>query len=218
MLPGILIPIFYPSPADKTRKWHEKFWVKAAVWIAIFAFYGNWFWTHYFYQLLGAKYLFESYWINGVPLVCYLVTWYYFSFYFSVVNVILRRVKSWIRGTKFEGVKWCLCIGLLAYATAVFEAVSIYHFPLYTYDDTKVFMTVGSAFYAIYFVVGFPMFFRLDEEKDGKRWSLSETILDAFAAVAIVTLLLDLWRVIVGDIYSSRVISFIPFIHQQVGT
>jgi cycloeucalenol cycloisomerase len=36
------------------------------VWIAIFSFVGNYFWTHYFFQLLGAAYTFPSWRLNDV--------------------------------------------------------------------------------------------------------------------------------------------------------
>jgi cycloeucalenol cycloisomerase len=36
------------------------------LWIAIFGFVGNYFWTHYFYVVLGATYSFPSYKINYV--------------------------------------------------------------------------------------------------------------------------------------------------------
>lgn len=39
---------------------------QANVWIAIFSFVGNYFWTHYFFQLLGASYTFKSFRLNGV--------------------------------------------------------------------------------------------------------------------------------------------------------
>ena len=38
----------------------------AQVWIAIFSFVGNYFWTHYFFQLLGAAYTFPSWRLNDV--------------------------------------------------------------------------------------------------------------------------------------------------------
>ena len=59
--------------------------------------------------------------------------------------------------------------------------------------------TVGSLFYAIYFFVSFPMFFRMDE-LPSKKWSASEAALDSLAAGMLVTILLDLWRISFGSI------------------
>jgi hypothetical protein len=42
---------------------------QANVWVAIFGFIGNYFWTHYFFNLLGAAYTLPSHRLNGVRLV-----------------------------------------------------------------------------------------------------------------------------------------------------
>jgi cycloeucalenol cycloisomerase len=39
---------------------------QANVWMAIFGFIGNYFWTHYFFNLLGAAYTLPSHRLNGV--------------------------------------------------------------------------------------------------------------------------------------------------------
>jgi hypothetical protein len=38
--------------------------------------------------------------------------------------------------------------------------------------------TLGSLFYAIYFFVSFPMFYRIDEDPRAKRWTLSQYAYD----------------------------------------
>ena len=58
----------------------------------------------------------------------------------------------------------------------------------------------GSLFYAIYFFVSFPMFFRMDEDPRAPPYSLWRTALDALAAGMLVTCLLDFWRIGVGGI------------------
>jgi hypothetical protein len=40
--------------------------VQMNVWQAIFGFIGNYFWTHYFFNLLGAAYTLPSHRLNGV--------------------------------------------------------------------------------------------------------------------------------------------------------
>lgn len=216
-LPGIFIPAFFPCPADCGRPYAQRFWVKATVWIAIFGFYGNYFWTHYFYELLGAKYLFDSYRFNDVPLVTFTATFFYFTFYFNFVNLILRRVARFSATfpSFARNLIWWANIAALAYGTAVFEAVSIQHFPLYTYTETEAFMVVGSVVYGLYFVIGFPMFFSLDEGV-APRTSVRGAATNALAATAIVTLLLDLWRLMLGSIYevgrSARIP--VPFVYQ----
>jgi hypothetical protein len=65
-LPCVLVPPFLEAKADKDRPISQKYWVKANVWIAIFSFIGNYFWTHYFYKLLGATYTFKAHRLNDV--------------------------------------------------------------------------------------------------------------------------------------------------------
>ena len=65
-MPCVILPWLLEHKADKSRPWSQKYWVKANVWIAIFSFIGNYFWTHYFYALLGAAYTFPSWRLNEV--------------------------------------------------------------------------------------------------------------------------------------------------------
>jgi cycloeucalenol cycloisomerase len=75
--------------------WSRAYWLKANVWIAIFGFIGNYFWTHYFYTVLGASYSFPVTWhLNGVPVLCYLITHAYFIAYHTFAAVLLRRVRT----------------------------------------------------------------------------------------------------------------------------
>ena len=65
-LPCVLYPLLFPGKADATLPLKDRFWVKATVWISIFSHIGNYFWTHYFYELLGAEYTFRAHRLNGV--------------------------------------------------------------------------------------------------------------------------------------------------------
>eukprot|EP00879_Flechtneria_rotunda_P029988 GHRR01032466.1.p1 GENE.GHRR01032466.1~~GHRR01032466.1.p1 ORF type:complete len:180 (+),score=33.21 GHRR01032466.1:886-1425(+) len=162
--------------ADEGKPWHQWFWVKAHVWIAIFGYIGNYFWTHYFFNLLGAAYTLPSYKLNGVPIPMYLMTHAYFCLYHAVSNVLLRRVESHLSHAPLQTRKVArgLAVFLLSYATAYMETLTISHFPYYTFIDRQKMYSIGSLFYAIYFFVSFPMFMRLDEEVAGRRWSLGE--------------------------------------------
>jgi cycloeucalenol cycloisomerase len=244
-VPGVVWPLVFPGRADAGTPFAQRFWVKAAVWIAIFSFYGNYFWTHYFYSLLGAQYLFESYKLNDVPLVTYFCTYFYFTFYFSLTNVVLRLLaRATVRlsaspsaaARAAASLLWAAAVFALAVLTAVFEAVSVQHFPLYTYTDRTAFLTLGSVVYGIYFMVGFPMFFALDEAAGGAarpgaklqvaaaaaagpppaaRRTMWYVTQNALAAVALVTLLLDLWRLVLGDIYGfTGGATGVPFIYR----
>lgn len=218
-LPGLFIPLRYPCAHDLQRPIHQRFWFKANIWIVVFTFYGNYFWTHYFYNLLGARYLFDSYYFNGVPVVTYICTYFYFTFYFSFINVALRSIHRKSLNVSSETARslvWYGSIAVLSYVTALFEAVSIQHFPLYTYTRKDLFFTIGSVVYALYFVVGFPMFFEMDERH---QVGIKYVVYSVFAACAMVTLLLDLWRLFIGSIYDigssfTSTTGRIPFIEQ----
>jgi cycloeucalenol cycloisomerase len=90
--------------------------VQANVWIWLFGFVGNYFWTHYFYKVLGASYSFPvtimlndvrptpgapfsllcgasdlKQTLRQVPFFLYLITHAYFCSYHTVSTILLRR-------------------------------------------------------------------------------------------------------------------------------
>ena len=92
-------------------------------------------------------------------------------------------------------------------------------FPYYAIEDREHLYTAGSVIYGLYFIVSFPMFYRLDENTDHASteqskscfkdhsssplrhackcrgtWSLEKTLIDSLAACMIVTILLEMWR------------------------
>ncbi len=108
---------------------------------------------------------------------------------------------------------------------AVLEAVSTQPFAQYTYTDKERFVSVGSVVYGIYFIVGIPkFFFAIDEPSDNPRATeqprkstVYEVALNSLTATVIVTLLLDLWRMYLGNIYAlGRPAPLVPFIYQSV--
>eukprot|EP00850_Spirogloea_muscicola_P007935 SM000041S15494 [mRNA] locus=s41:462794:465594:+ [translate_table: standard] len=178
--------------ADRGRPWHERYWVKANVWIAIFSFVGNYLWTHYFYTLLGASYTFPSWRLNDVPIPLYLLTHAYFSFYHTVSTVTLRRLQralaSWPRLWAWTArAAWVFA---LSYFMAFMETFTIANFQYYTFVDKLAMYRVGSLFYAIYFFVSFPMYFQMDEDV-ARPWSIRQAAINSLGATMLVTLLLD---------------------------
>mmetsp|Transcript_26411 Transcript_26411/g.78431 ORF Transcript_26411/g.78431 Transcript_26411/m.78431 type:complete len:159 (-) Transcript_26411:275-751(-) len=146
--------------------------------------------------------------INDVPLVMFLMTHAYFCFYHALSNVMLRRVRTGlacssrlVRRTAMGAV-----VFLLSYATAYMETLTISHYPYYKFVDRSKMYTIGSLFYAIYFFVSFPMFFRIDEDAPprGKTWSLGEVAVDGLGASMLVTILLDLWRISLGPVVDTE--------------
>ncbi|KAJ8748081.1 hypothetical protein K2173_004491 [Erythroxylum novogranatense] len=73
------------------------------------------------------------------------------------------------------------------------------HFPYYDFVDRDAMYQIGCLFYAIYFLVSFPMFLRIDE-KASDSWDLPRVAIDALGAAMLVTIILDLWRIFLGPI------------------
>jgi cycloeucalenol cycloisomerase len=68
------------------------------------------------------------------------------------------------------------------------------------YVDLARMLRVGSFLYALYFVVSFPNVYRLDEDPEAPRWSLSRTLIEASFVGMTSLLLIDLWTRIFGPI------------------
>ena len=200
--PCVLLPPLLQPPAERAKPLSQRYWVKANLWIAIFSFIGNYFWTHYFYQVLGASYTFRAHRLNDVPITLYLMTHAYFCLYHALSNLLIRRVRNALarRGRAAQAAGEAAVVFALAYATAYGETLTISHFPYYTFKDRAAMYTTGSLFYAIYFFVSFPMFFRMEEDNRARPYTLWRVAVDALAAGMLVTCLLDFWRLWVGAI------------------
>jgi len=165
-LPLLLQPFLLPSlTLDQEKPLLERYSFKANLWILIFSFIGNYWYTHYFYTVLRASYTFKSWDINAVPIPMIFATHFYFTFYHALANMPLR----WIRTTFASGISRTLVeaatVLSMSYLTAFMEALTIAGFNCYQFADRYMAWVYGSAFYGIYFVVSFPMFLRLSMQK-----------------------------------------------------
>ena len=125
-------------------------------------------------------------------------------FYHSLSNFVIRLIRDSYEANKQRTVFECLVIGCMSYVTAFGEALTICAFPYYSFENRYQAYTLGSAFYAIYFFVSYPMFFQLDEQAKavvkGKKaspitnWSLPRSAANALAASMAVLCLLDFVR------------------------
>lgn len=108
------------------------FQTKANAWILILTFIGNYFWTHYFYTVLGSGYTFPiKTELNRVPFPMYMYTHAYFCFYHTLTNLGLRRYFSSYFYQKSASkplnrfLTTCLVVFVMGYITALMEAVTI---------------------------------------------------------------------------------------------
>ena len=213
-VPYVLGPIVLgPSPADKALHWSQRYWVKANIWIAIFSYVGNYFWTHYFYKVLGASYSFPiSIQLNQVPFALYLITHAYFCMYHTLTTMLIRRIRTSpfyshaVVPLRTVGIFIfnAALIFIMGVVTAFMETWTISSVPYYSHQSEFHMYTVGSVFYGIYFFVSFPMFYRLDEKSDS-HWPLSRALIDSLAASMIVSIFLDIWRLLVCAYLPSSV-------------
>ncbi|GAY51048.1 hypothetical protein CUMW_131290 [Citrus unshiu] len=199
-VPSFLIPLLFVG--------------KANLWIIIFSYVGNYFWTHYFFTVLGASYTFPSWKMNNVPHTTFLLTHVCFLFYHVASNLTLRRIRHSVADLpdKIQLAVEAGWILVLSYFIAYLETLAISNmesqeidpksylkFPYYEFVDRASMYKVGSLFYAIYFIISFPMFLRIDE-KLGDLWDLPRVAVDALGAAMLVTIILDLWRIFLGPI------------------
>ena len=93
-LPFLLQPVLYPLPAESKVPLMQRYSFKANVWIAVFSFIGNYWYTHYFYSVLQARYTFPAHRLNDVPIALYFATHFYFVTYHTFSNILLRKIET----------------------------------------------------------------------------------------------------------------------------
>jgi len=198
-LPLLLQPALFRTPrglsASSLGAQHA---ARAQLWIAIFGFIGNYWYTHYFYCVLRAKYTMPAWRLNDVPIAMFAATHFYFSSYHVFANLPMRHARTaFAPGPRRDALEVGLVLAM-SYSVAFMETLTISHFPYYDFEDRDMAYTVGSAFYALYFVVSFPVYFRLDEAGHAAgRSPLLEAAASSLASGMLVLLLLDLTRLAV---------------------
>ena len=169
-LPCVLQPILFPSAffhsPDAHRPLLERYSTKANVWLAIYSFIGNYWYTHYFYSVLKASYSMPSTRLNNVPIAMFFATMFYFSSYHVFSNTMLRKIKTTFEAGFKRRLLYISAVIVMSYFTAFMETLTISSFPYYSFEDRDMAYTIGSAFYGIYFLVSFPAFIELDNDID----------------------------------------------------
>jgi cycloeucalenol cycloisomerase len=228
-LPLLLQPILLPSGGTSTgsspdvqRPLTERYSFKANLWLAIYSFIGNYWYTHYFYSVLRAKYTMPAHRLNNVPLALYFATHFYFSTYHVFSNLVLRKIVTTYQEGFPRTVLFIAAVLTFAYFTAFMETLTISAYPDYSFEDRNMAYTVGSAFYGIYFIVSFPAFFYLDSYIDTpqgastfKTLTVWDTVVSSCGHGMIIMILLDAVRLyldiplVIGssDVVCSTIIS-----------
>lgn len=208
-LPLFLYPLFF---SKSTEPFHQTYWFKANLYIFIFGFWGNYFGSEYFFDVLGMVYNYPMISLNldaallgsgeqKVPLIMYFLTHAYFMTYHTSAVVVLRRIKT--SGLPFMALLFPIFIFVIGYFWAWVETKAMAN-PMiaeqFYYKDMARMLAYGSIMYGFYFLSSFPIFYFLDEDKQ-KKWSILIVIAAALSASMLTQYLLDFWTHIVGLIY-----------------
>jgi cycloeucalenol cycloisomerase len=103
----------------------------------------------------------------------------------------------------------------MALKVALVHGMCCMQYPYYKFKDKQKMYTIGSLFYAIYFLVSFPVFYVMDEQSRAPKTPVRSAAWNALASAMLVTIILDLWRVLIGPIYSSDEKSGLPFMREH---
>lgn len=206
-LPFLLQPIVFPSAGtagspDTKRPLLQRYSFKANLWLAVYSFIGNYWYTHYFYSVLRAKYTMPAHRLNNVPLALYFATHFYFSTYHVFSNLLLRKIKTTYVPGMARTILYVSAVLTFAYFTAFMETLTISAYPDYSFEDRNMAYTVGSAFYGIYFIVSFPAFFLFDEcidqpakgKQQQRRVTAWDTVVSSCGYGMMIMILLDAVR------------------------
>jgi cycloeucalenol cycloisomerase len=145
----------------------------------------------------------------------------YFMFYHVLTSACIRRVRtsafySRSAGPLLRSLVDIVVVVALAYVTAWMETKTIEAFPYYSFENREAAQSIGSVVYGIYFIVSFPMFVRIDEwaeagtwgsggygDNHGPTWTWQRAAIDSLGSALMVTILLDIWRIVVGNVFSD---------------
>ncbi len=211
LVPLVAVPALIRDETALGRPWWRTYWFKLNVWIGIYAGVGSYFGSEYFFDVLGMVYNYpqlgwrlDSVLLGSgqqtVPLIMYPSAHFYFVTYHTVGVLVLRRVRT---SRAFAAWLWPIAVLAAAYGFAWAETFFMTGGAIaeqFTYRDLPRMLRWGSLFYAAYFVVSFPMIYRLDE-KPAEDWPLRRVAVEALAAGMLLLALLDALTRFVGRLY-----------------
>jgi|GEM_PF-377810 len=203
--------------------WRRSYWFKFNLYMFVYVFFATYFHTEYFFETLGIRYRFPhvSLYLDSallgpdestaaqnfekVPLGMYFNAIAFFIVYHTASVVLMRRVRTLTPDAPrmLRLALWIVTVAAAAYFFAWAETFFYINSSAKAnvwYVDLPRMLSLGSACYALYFIVSFPNVFRLDEDPAGERWSLSRTVIEASFVSMLVLFLLDLFTWVVGPI------------------
>jgi cycloeucalenol cycloisomerase len=212
--PAWVVPPLLRGAMTGGRRWYESYWFRFNVWILVYSGIASYFFTEYFFDVMGMIYhypnlhwRFDSTLLGSgkqtVPIIMYLHAHYFFLTYHSTAIVVMRRIRT--SRLNVHPLVGALAMGAVAWFWAWAEirfTTSPEIADQFRYENMTWALRWGALFYACYFVVSFPMVYRLDESPEN-RWTLGRVCLEALAAGMLTFLLLDLVTKLVGVPYGT---------------
>lgn len=204
-LPLIIIPALLHKNQNKKNNsntvWHQSYWFKANLYMFIFGFFGNYFGSEYFFDVLGMVYhypnastVLDSALLGSgeqtVPLIMYFYTHAYFMTYHSSGMIVLRKIMtSKMPAKTLLFLPVVFAIGYLwAWAETKAMANPLMATSFY-YENMPAMLAYGSIIYATYFIASFPIYYFIDEKQ---KWDNLKVIAAAFSASMLTFYMLDL--------------------------
>ncbi len=215
LAPLIAVPALVHDERALGRPWWRTYSCKLNVWIGIYAAVGSYFGSEYFFDVLGMVYNYPQLsWrldsalvgtgAQTVPFIMYPSAHFYFVTYHTIGVIVLRRIRT---SEPFANTNarwmWPLAVVAAAYGFAWMETFAMTGGAIaeqFTYRDLPRMLRWGSLFYATYFVISFPMIYRLDENPEDD-WPLRRVAVEALAAGMLLLFALDLLTHAIGRLY-----------------
>lgn len=209
-LPILIVPMLLAKKYTD-KPWYQSYWFKVNVYLAVFSFFGNYFGSEYFFDVLGMVYNWPNVTttldsaivgegVQSVPLIMYFLTHAFFMTYHVTANIVLRR----LRNQNFPGgmLLFPLFVFVIGYAWAWIETKAMAN-PLmaesFYYENMDLMLAYGSAIYATYFLASFPIYYFLDEDRD-RPWNLWHVMGGALSASMLTFFMLDFLAHYVGSL------------------
>ena len=190
---------------------HQQFWLKAFVYVAIVNFFGNYFGSEYFFDVLGMIYNYPKLHIHldaalvgsgeqRVPVLMYLLTQATYTTYHTTAAVVMRRILT----TQIPMKRLVLCVLtlILSYAWAWTETMSFANAEIesnFRYVDRDTMLRYGSIVFGLAFVFSFPLFYKLDDDPD-RPWTPWNVIGAAMTAALMGIFLQDIATHLIGTL------------------
>ena len=204
--------------------WHQSYWFKFNLYMFWWVVIATYFHTEFFFEVLGLRYRFPEVTLyldsalvgpdeatalqsfQKVPPSMYFNSVVFFTVYHVSAIIVMRRIRTlseaWTSGAS-KTLTWFAIVGCISLfwawgETYFYFVIADNDFANVWYEDLDAMLVSGSLFYALYFVVAFPNLYRMDEDKDGERWSIGRVFVEASFVGMITLLLIDLATHVMG--------------------